>query len=56
MQRPSAARRLRAGALDRQVAVGGLLLSALLVLGVVAFARAPLPEIYVRFARESTSR
>lgn len=48
MQRLSAARRLRAGAVDRQVAIGALLLSAILVLSAVPFARAPLPEILVR--------
>ena len=48
MQRLSAARRLRAGAVDRQAAIGGLLPSAIVVLGAAPFERAPLPEIFVR--------
>ena len=48
MQRLSAARRLRAGAVDRRVAVGGFSLAAVVVLCAAAFARAPLPAIAVR--------
>ena len=48
MQRPSAARRLRVGAVDRRVAVGGLLLAAIALVSTAAAARAPLPEIFVR--------
>jgi hypothetical protein len=48
VQRLSARRRLRAGALDRRVAVGGFSLSAVVLLGAAAFARAPLPATDVR--------
>ena len=48
MHRLSAARRPEAGAVDRQVAVGGLLLSAIALLCAVGFTNAPLPEVLVR--------
>jgi hypothetical protein len=48
VQRLSAARRLGAGAVDRQVAVGGFSLAAVVLLCAAAFARAPLPAIAVR--------
>jgi hypothetical protein len=48
VQRLSAARRPEAGAVDRQVAVGGLLLSAIALLCAVGFTNAPLPEVLVR--------
>jgi hypothetical protein len=46
--RLSAARRPEAGAADRQVAAGGLLLGAIALLCAVGFTNAPLPEILVR--------
>jgi hypothetical protein len=46
--RLSAARRPEAGAVDRQVAVGGLLLAAIALLCAVGFTNAPLPEVLVR--------
>jgi len=45
VQRPSAARRLAAGAVDRRVAIGGFSLVAIGLVCVVAFARAPLPAV-----------
>ncbi len=45
MQRLSAARRLGAGAVDRQVAVGVFSLVAIGLVCAAAFARAPLPEL-----------
>ena len=48
MQRPSVARRLGAGAVDRHVAVGSFLLAAIALVCAAAFARAPLPEILGR--------
>jgi hypothetical protein len=46
VQRPSAARPHRVGAVDRRLALGAFSLVAVVLLGVVAVARAPLPEIY----------
>jgi hypothetical protein len=48
VQRLSAARRPEAGAVDRQVALGGLLLAAIALLCTVGFSDAPLPEVLVR--------
>ena len=48
MQRPSAARRLGAGAVDRHVAAGAFLVAAIVMLCTVAFTHAPLPAIVVR--------
>lgn len=48
MQGPSAARRLGAGAVDRQVAVGSLVLCAIALVSAVAFTNAPLPKELVR--------
>ena len=48
MQRPSAARRLGGGAVDRRVAVGGLVLAAIALVSTAASARAPLPAVLVR--------
>jgi hypothetical protein len=47
VQRPTAARRLAAAAIDRRVAIGGLSLAAVGLLCTVAFARAPRPDIPV---------
>ena len=48
VQRRSAARRLRAGAVDRRAAVGGFSLTAVALLCAAVFTRAPLPAIDVR--------
>ena len=48
MQRPSAARRLGAGAVDRPVATGAFLLMAIVVMCAAAFATAPLPAVVAR--------
>jgi hypothetical protein len=47
VQRPTAARRLAAAAIDRRVAIGGFSLSAIGLLCTVAFAHAPRPDIRV---------
>jgi hypothetical protein len=48
VQRLSAARRPEAGAVDRRVAIGGLVLSAIALVCAVGFTNAPLPEGLVR--------
>jgi len=48
VQRPFAARRLGAGAVDRRVATGSFLLVAIVMVCTVAFTHAPLPAIVVR--------
>lgn len=48
MQRPFAARRLGAGAVDRHLATGSFLLTAVVIVGAVAFTHAPLPAIVAR--------
>jgi hypothetical protein len=47
VQRPTAARRLAAAAIDRRVAIGGFSLAAIGLLCTVAFARAPRPDVRV---------
>lgn len=54
MQRLSAARRLGAGPVDRQVAVGVLSLVAIGLVCATAFARAPLPEVAAPAPRLAT--
>jgi hypothetical protein len=48
LHRPFVARRHQAGAVDRRIAAGGLSLTTIVLLGTVAFSRAPLPEVRVR--------
>jgi hypothetical protein len=48
VQRPFAARRLGAGAVDRHVATGSFLLVAIVMVCAVAFTHAPLPATVVR--------
>jgi hypothetical protein len=50
VQRPFAARRLGAGAVDRYVATGSFLVASIVIVGAVAFTHAPVPAIVVRDA------